>query len=872
MSRRCTLYGAMMLVLILLASGVMMTVTQWLPRLAGIWLPPGTHITLDANPRWRDGGVGFPGLGYWAGDCALVRVDQLSLGWSGYRWLVGVDNITLNSACLNRLAVDEKSGTPPRTLAQWQSLLPAGSITIRQLTVSPYETWSGAVQVNIDAARQTLHYQGDNVQLDVHLVGQTLAITALTLRHPLLEKPLSMTGKLNLPEVPDTLPLSGTLQGAFSFSGFLHPLTLALDWQGQHGTLTVNEQNDAAPLLSLPWRIAGEKIAIQQGLWRWPYAMQPLSGGINLTLSQWRQGLSEMMIQTRLTMLTQGRGGKGNAVLNVGPGKLDLINSQLPFQLNGESKLASLQFYPRLSGMISGSLLDPQVTLQPGALLRMRGRLLSTLEVEEARWPLAGVKVSSAGIAGRLQAILNVQDASLGRFSLHLDGKADDFWPDKGRWDWRYWGAGYLRPLAANWDVRGTGNWHDTVITLDSLSTGFDRLHYGMVNVSAPRLSVKKPIVWQRDRQQPVFQGEWQLLAQESRLSYGGYLPPSTLNLTLKGSDPAHFLFKGDMQAGAIGPVRINGRWDGQRLRGQAWWPQQSLTVFQPLLNPDLNMDIQSGNLKAQVAFSASSAQGLEAGGHWVVKDGHLLAPDNEVSGINFTLPFRLKAHQWLLGARKPVSLRISEIKNQFSLANITADVQGAWPWNEEQPLELSNVNVDLLGGKLSMAYLAFPQQRAAILRLQRINLSELVTALKPKAIAMSGHINGELPLWLSHPQWLIKEGWIANDGHLTLRLDTDMADAISANNMASGAALDWLRYMDISRAWATINLNTVGGLTMNAEVNGTSRFRRGDQRVTLNYTHQENVFQLWRSLRFGDNLHSWLEQNSRLPLQKEKK
>ncbi|MDI8954294.1 YdbH domain-containing protein, partial [Salmonella enterica subsp. enterica serovar Anatum] len=35
---------------------------------------------------------------------------------------------------------------------------------------------------------------------------------------------------------------------------------------------------------------------------------------------------------------------------------------------------------------------------------------------------------------------------------------------------------------------------------------------------------------------------------------------------------------------------------------------------------------------------------------------------------------------------------------------------------------------------------------------------------------------------------------------------------------------------------------------------------------VNLNYTHEENVFTLWRSLRFGDNLQAWLEQNTALP------
>ncbi len=44
-----------------------------------------------------------------------------------------------------------------------------------------------------------------------------------------------------------------------------------------------------------------------------------------------------------------GQAGKGNAVLNFGPGKLSMDNSQLPLQLTGdEAKQADLILYARL--------------------------------------------------------------------------------------------------------------------------------------------------------------------------------------------------------------------------------------------------------------------------------------------------------------------------------------------------------------------------------------------------------------------------------------------------------------------------------------------------------------------------------------------
>lgn len=340
--------------------------------------------------------------------------------------------------------------------------------------------------------------------------------------------------------------------------------------------------------------------------------------------------------------------------------------------------------------------------------------------------------------------------------------------------------------------------------------------------------------------------------------------------MKFEGRDPDAFLLKGFLEAHPVGPVQLQGRWDGQRLRGQAWWPEQPLTVFQSLLSDDLKLKILGGSLKAQVAFSAASTQGFEAGGHWVVANGSARTPDNQITGTDFSLPFRFKAHQWYFGQKGPVSLRIKEVKNQFILRNITADLQGWYPWNTGQPLHLSNVGIDLLGGTMRMENLSMPQTQAATLCIKGISMSELITAIQPKQIAISGHINAVLPLWLDNARWLVKGGWITNSGLLTVRLDKNFADTIADNNIAAGAAIDWLRYMEISRSWATVDIDNLGQMTMKAQVNGTSRFSDKNQRVSLNYTQQENLFQLWRSLRFGDNLQSWLEQNTSLPTHKE--
>lgn len=861
---------AVLIALLLLILALLFTVNSWLPRVASVWLPSGSTLALRGTLGYHNGTVTLPGLLYRVLGCQLATLDDASLDYDQGQWRLHAAGLELDTACLSKLPENEASPAAPRTLADWQAVLPATDIVIDKLVIAPYENWSGAVHLTTTAAQQTLTWQGENLSLDLQADEHTLNIRSFSLNAPGMDAPVTLTGTVTLPLLPNIVPETGELTSQLALAGLPSPLTVKLNWQQQQGELKVLTASENLPLAELPWTFKDKTFAIHQGKWRWSYAAQPFSGGVTLSLSNVLAGLSETIIDGRFNVLTQGRGGKGNVVLTVGPGKLDWTQSHLPFQLTGDSKLADLLFFARIPGEVQGPVLNPQLNLKPGALLRMRGRLLSTLEVDEARWPLAGVTVSSSGIDGRLQAILTAHDPQMGRFRLHLDGGARQFWPDKGVWLWRYWGEGYMAPLAAKWDVNGRGRWQDSLIQLTSLSTGFDHIGYGSVDVRAPRLTLTKPLNWQRDPVHPAFNGQFTLTASQTQFSYGGYLPPATLTVDVKGRDPASFIYRGNLNAEAIGPVRVHGRWDGERLRGQAWWPQQSLLVFQPLISNDLNMKIQGGTLKAQVAFSAAAEQGFEAGGHWVVREGSVWMPDNEVNGVDFSLPFRFKDHQWYFGAKGPVALRIKEVKNQFSLQNITADLQGWYPWNDRQPLLLSQVAVDVLGGKLSLESLQMPQTKAATIRLENISLSELVTAVKPKQIAMSGHINGALPLWLNHSRWLIQDGWIANSGPLTVRMDKDFADAIASNNIAAGAAIDWLRYMEISRSWATIDLNTVGALAMKAQVNGTSRFSDKNQRVSLNYTQQENLFQLWRSLRFGDNLQSWVEQHATLPAQKE--
>ncbi|WP_200853568.1 intermembrane phospholipid transport protein YdbH family protein, partial [Klebsiella pneumoniae] len=101
-----------------------------------------------------------------------------------------------------------------------------------------------------------------------------------------------------------------------------------------------------------------------------------------------------------------------------------------------------------------------------------------------------------------------------------------------------------------------------------------------------------------------------------------------------------------------------------------------------------------------------------------------------------------------------------------------------------------------------------------------------------------------------------------ANSSYLTLRLDKDFVDSIDDSNMTAGVAMAWLRYLEISRSWTRVNLSNLGELVLEAEIQGKNPLEDKRRQVNLNYRHQENIFQLWRSLRFGSQLEEWLEKS----------
>ncbi|NYY76153.1 hypothetical protein DMI70_17260 [Escherichia coli] len=102
-------------------------------------------------------------------------------------------------------------------------------------------------------------------------------------------------------------------------------------------------------------------------------------------------------------------------------------------------------------------------------------------------------------------------------------------------------------------DVAGKGEWHDSTITLTDLHR-FRPVTIRYDDGRKAAINSRQAVVWGRDAQHPHSAARhW---TPGKRCSLAVVLPPSTLKFSVDGRDPTYFLFKGDLHAGEIGPVR----------------------------------------------------------------------------------------------------------------------------------------------------------------------------------------------------------------------------------------------------------------------------------------------------------------------------
>ncbi len=133
--------------------------------------------------------------------------------------------------------------------------------------------------------------------------------------------------------------------------------------------------------------------------------------------------------------------------------------------------------YAALPAQLSGPLISPQLAFTRCVAALARA-VIDALNIDEIRWPLAGVKVTSRASMAACRRSFAPMSSRWATLRCIWTVRRAIFCPTAAAGS----GAtGRGHPMQARWDVKGSGS---GATMLSSLSTGFDKLEYGTMRVS----------------------------------------------------------------------------------------------------------------------------------------------------------------------------------------------------------------------------------------------------------------------------------------------------------------------------------------------------------------------------------------------------
>jgi len=331
------------------------------------------------------------------------------------------------------------------------------------------------------------------------------------------------------------------------------------------------------------------------------------------------------------------------------------------------------------------------------------------------------------------------------------------------------------------------------------------------------------------------------------------------------------------------GRMTVSGQQGQARLQLPAW--QSELTVTARLADsgkrthgkgpkprgPAIGGPTLKGTVQVTTPLSAAMSRGLgvtlqkgqfSGQGTWQWQDHLQLQGDVKVSGLaldwggilasggNGAALVRLRKEGLTLISTGPITL--AELEMGTLVRNASMTVQ-----SDLSTWHFADVYAEVLGGTMRAPALQWPSPHYQPVLISHIDLTE-VAALQNDpnpTVQLAGRVTGVLPLQLEKNVLALKDGQLTNEGLLSLKvLPSAGVKAMGQSNLAVQLALDTLSQLTIHDFQAQMNMTPDGWLDARVTIKGVSPQQRS-RPVVLNYTHRENVVELLRSLRIGDEI-----------------
>lgn len=633
------------------------------------------------------------------------------------------------------------------------------------------------------------------------------------------------------------------------------PLALGADWSLAAGQ---------------PLRAAGDLHGVQALSWQATAAGPP--GAVALTL----EAEPDDLLAGHGQMQLSGPSLAGDIPLQWGGGTLTLAPSgvawegtrvswasplTLPMAARGEARLPLTLTHDGLEVVARDSLLQWQ-----GTDWAWQGAL--ALDGEQAGYRLSAQwrgGVTAQGLSGEPVRV-RVQDDDLQlRATLPVAAMRAPDWSTRATFEGAWQGTDFSGSVTAS---QASGDWQG-VANLRSRLPFYD---------SGGEVEARLP--WRFDQQLVVASGASVRVAQglvDAVLIRPQELVASTpLRLDQEG-------VHGRLQARAEGLTAA--RWvlppiEGPvTLAGQALEAALRIPAWQSALAVSARLDEEGarGRVQLSTPLSAPMSRGLpatlergqvEAQADW--RWAEVLHVDGEMSLARVTADFggirarggegrlRLRWHGEEVWLESVGPLKLAELDVGAPLRNIQAVVG-----TNLEDWRLTDIRAEAFGGDILAPQLHWPSQVYEPIVLTRIDLDR-VAALQPDpAVQLSGRVGGYLPIMLGRDFVAVQEGRLANEEMLSMMIMPGSGvQAMAGANRAVQIALDALGTMLISTFQARLSMSADGWLDAAVTIHGNNPQQRLP--VIFNYTHQENILALLRSLRIGDDIQRQFMQQQR--------
>ncbi len=829
--------------------------------------------------------------------CPLVQLQNIQVKWWDSRSL-RAEKAIVDYACILQIPTSDEQTESQLDLTALLASLPDMDIEIADLQfINTEEVTSPVVQQLLQSQLSTkVIYQGQKLtleamgneaennlfQLNATLVNQQLTGNLsyqpqaeqqhqldfqTTLQHNLFDIPKQ--GKLNLHWQRDDLPLNKA--------------NLSLQWQDNQGELILQDIEHQQQILNVPFSVTENQLQIEKSQFYWDISAleQPMRGVVNLTLRKNSENWLPLDLDMRLSLFSSGEAGKGNIVIYGTNGTIGKEKINIPLQAHGNVKYDQSIAYVDAVFDVRGDENDLFALFKEKSTLRVNWKEPDANM--NVRVPLADVIIGKYGVGGRLQAFLQGNTAQFADLDLHLDGQANQFiagvtslfslrttaiWrngeilssDDSNWWKWNFKGKAIVKALKSTINVNGKGAWQSDRVEIQQLQANMGQFHTSGIHVPKIDLSLKDTLRWYYEEHK--LQGLLQAKIPEVRLDYGGHLLNPILDLGIDGTHIKDFNLSGNMTAGSLGPIKLFAHYRHDELVGRVYWLEQSAKVFQPLFPQKWEWEILKGTIKGQTDFDVSTERGLQMGGHFSIHQGEIAFPDGELRGIAFALPYRYVNDRVEL-VKNPVQVSINYLKSGVLVAeNLSVKVQGYYPYTKKRPLTLSELKLNMLGGEVSVNKFALPQQKIANVQLHNIDLSQALTMAEYTQVGLTGRVNATFPFWLENANCIICHGEITKTDNqdVNLKLGPELVKGLKSGGLTEGILADVVSEMNLQNLTASVNLEPNGMLKLSSNIKGYNPTKRNKNPITLNYNHQENVYELWNMINYGSTFEQNLE------------